>query len=148
MEVMEDGNLMDKVNILIQRDMEYYKVGFTKFSTERRSKFANNLIAFQAKQSVLQETICPGIIGGKLDFPRSASFAAVKLAVWWEEEYVAAYRKPSGGSFVISVDFGQSTCCRTVSKSGQRKSRQQRHFRSMRRNCPNLRSFKIYLKFK
>lgn len=28
MEVMEDGNLMDKVNILIQRDMEYYKVGF------------------------------------------------------------------------------------------------------------------------
>lgn len=28
MEVMEDGNLMDKVNILIQRDMEYYKVGY------------------------------------------------------------------------------------------------------------------------
>lgn len=26
MEVMEDGNLMDKVNILIQRDMEYYTV--------------------------------------------------------------------------------------------------------------------------
>lgn len=52
---------------------------------------------------MLQETICPGIIGGKLDFPRSASFAAVKLAVWWEEEYVAAYRKPSGWSFVISV---------------------------------------------
>lgn len=26
MEVMEDGNLMDKVHILIQRDMEYYKV--------------------------------------------------------------------------------------------------------------------------
>lgn len=26
MEVMEDGNLMDKVHILIQRDMEYYTV--------------------------------------------------------------------------------------------------------------------------
>lgn len=26
MEVMEDGNLMDKIQILIQRDMEYYKV--------------------------------------------------------------------------------------------------------------------------
>lgn len=26
MEVMEDGNLMDKVIILIQRDMDYYKV--------------------------------------------------------------------------------------------------------------------------
>lgn len=24
---MEDGNLIDKVNILIQRDMEYYTVG-------------------------------------------------------------------------------------------------------------------------
>ncbi|KAJ8976340.1 hypothetical protein NQ317_009792 [Molorchus minor] len=74
MEVMEDGNLMDKVNILIQRDMEYYK----------------------NKQAVLQETICPGIIGGRLDFPRSASFAATKLVLWWEEEYVAAYKKSSG----------------------------------------------------
>ncbi|XP_030762018.1 uncharacterized protein LOC115886854 [Sitophilus oryzae] len=74
MEVMEDGNLMDKVNILIQRDLEYYK----------------------SKQSVLQETICPGIIGGRLDFPRSASFAAVKLVIWWEDEYIAAYKNPSG----------------------------------------------------
>ncbi|XP_065157535.1 uncharacterized protein [Atheta coriaria] len=74
MEVMEDGNLMDKVLILIQRDMEYY--------TE--------------KQSVLQEKICPGVVGGKLDFPRSASFAAVKLVLWWEDEFVAAYKKDSG----------------------------------------------------
>ncbi|ERL93898.1 hypothetical protein D910_11184 [Dendroctonus ponderosae] len=74
MEVMEDGNLMDKVTVLIQRDMEYYK----------------------ANQSVLQETVCPGIIGGRFDFPRSASFAAIKLAVWWEDEFIAAYRKPSG----------------------------------------------------
>ncbi|XP_018570086.1 uncharacterized protein LOC108910070 [Anoplophora glabripennis] len=74
MEVMEDGNLMDKVHILIQRDMEYYK----------------------DKQAVLQETICPGVIGGRLDFPRSASFAAMKLVLWWEEEYVAAYKNPSG----------------------------------------------------
>ncbi|XP_063912179.1 uncharacterized protein LOC135129022 isoform X1 [Zophobas morio] len=74
MEVMEDGNLMDKVHILIQRDMEYYK---------------NN-------QTVLQETICPGVAGGRLDFPRSVSFAAMKLVLWWEEEYVAAYRKNSG----------------------------------------------------
>ncbi|EEZ98750.1 uncharacterized protein LOC658339 [Tribolium castaneum] len=74
MEVMEDGNLMDKVHILIQRDMEYYK----------------------SHQTVLQETICPGVVGGRLDFPRSASFAAMKLVLWWEEEYVAAYRKSSG----------------------------------------------------
>lgn len=31
-----------------------------------------------------------------MDFPRNASFAAVKLVLWWEEEYVAAYRKSSG----------------------------------------------------
>ncbi|XP_023018112.2 uncharacterized protein KIAA0825 isoform X1 [Leptinotarsa decemlineata] len=74
MEVMEDGNLMDKVNILIQRDMEYYK----------------------SKQSILQETICPGVIGGKLDFPRTASFASVKLVLWWEEEFRAAHKISSG----------------------------------------------------
>ncbi|XP_050514797.1 uncharacterized protein KIAA0825 homolog [Diabrotica virgifera virgifera] len=73
MEVMEDGNLMDKVNILIQRDMEYY----------------------DTNQSILQETICAGVIGGKLDFPRSASFASMKLVIWWEEEFVAAYKKSS-----------------------------------------------------
>lgn len=33
MEVMEDGNLMDKVHILIQRDMEYYKVKITCVGT-------------------------------------------------------------------------------------------------------------------
>ncbi|XP_017769023.1 PREDICTED: uncharacterized protein KIAA0825 [Nicrophorus vespilloides] len=74
MELMEDGNLMDKVLILIQRDMEYYN----------------------KKQTVLQEIICPGIVGGRLDFPRSASFAAVKLVLWWEEEFLAAYRRGSG----------------------------------------------------
>lgn len=31
-----------------------------------------------------------------MDFPRSASFASVKLVLWWEEEYIAAFKKPSG----------------------------------------------------
>lgn len=48
------------------------------------------------KQTVLQESICPGVVGGKLDFPRNASFASVKLVMWWEEEYIAAYRNSSG----------------------------------------------------
>uniref|UniRef100_A0A1B0DML4 Uncharacterized protein n=1 Tax=Phlebotomus papatasi TaxID=29031 RepID=A0A1B0DML4_PHLPP len=74
MEVMEEGNLMDRVPILLQRDMQYY----------------------QQNQVVLQETICPGIVGGKLDFPRYASFAAVKIVRWWEDEYYAAYKKNSG----------------------------------------------------
>ncbi|KAK5650866.1 hypothetical protein RI129_001895 [Pyrocoelia pectoralis] len=74
MEIMEDGNLMDKVHILLQRDLEYYK----------------------SKQSVLQETICPGIVGGRLDFPRFATFASVKLVLWWEDEFVAGFRKNSG----------------------------------------------------
>lgn len=34
--------------------------------------------------------------GGRLDFPRYASFAAIKLALWWEDEYVAGFRKASG----------------------------------------------------
>ena len=54
---MEEGNLMDRVRILLQRDMGYY----------------------QAHQRVLQENLCPGVVGGLLDFPHYASFAAVKL---------------------------------------------------------------------
>lgn len=45
---------------------------------------------------MLQENICPGVVGGKLDFPRSASFASVKIVKWLEDEYFAAYRKNSG----------------------------------------------------
>lgn len=74
MELMEEGNLMDRIPILIQRDMEYY----------------------QQNQVVLQETICAGVVGGKLDFPRYASFASVKLVLWFEDEYFAAYKRNSG----------------------------------------------------
>uniref|UniRef100_A0A1A9ZA38 Uncharacterized protein n=1 Tax=Glossina pallidipes TaxID=7398 RepID=A0A1A9ZA38_GLOPL len=74
MEVMEEGNLMDRVPILLQRDLQYY----------------------QTHQRVLQEPICLGIVGGKLDFPRYASFAAIKIILWWEDEYFASYRKHSG----------------------------------------------------
>ena len=41
MEVMEDGNLLDKVRILLQRDQQYY----------------------EQNQKVLQETICSGVAG-------------------------------------------------------------------------------------
>ena len=40
--------------------------------------------------------MCPGVVGGKLDFPRYASFAAIKMILWWEDEYFASYRKHSG----------------------------------------------------
>lgn len=46
----------------------------------------------QNNQTVLQENICGGVVGGRLDFPRSASFASVKLVMWWEEEFIAAFR--------------------------------------------------------
>lgn len=58
------------------------------------TKFRKNNVK-KDKQTILQEPICPGIVGGRLDFPRYASFAAMKLVLWWEEEYVAAYRKNS-----------------------------------------------------
>ena len=51
---------------------------------------------FQANQNVLQETICSGIVGGRLDFPRYASFASVKIVLWLEDEYFAAYSRHSG----------------------------------------------------
>lgn len=41
MEVMEEGNLLDRVSILLQRDGDYY----------------------EQHQSVLQEAICSGIAG-------------------------------------------------------------------------------------
>ncbi|KAK9506517.1 hypothetical protein O3M35_008440 [Rhynocoris fuscipes] len=74
MEVMEEGNLLDRVGILLQRDSDYY----------------------QQHQSVLQEAICSGIAGGALDFPHHASFAAVKLVTWWEQQYIAVFGVPSG----------------------------------------------------
>ncbi|XP_063824615.1 uncharacterized protein KIAA0825 [Ostrinia nubilalis] len=74
MEVIEDGNIMDRIPILLQRDLEYY----------------------QANQTVLSETICPGVVGGRLDFPRNASFAAVKIVLWLEEEFSVAFKQGSG----------------------------------------------------
>ncbi|XP_018785482.1 PREDICTED: uncharacterized protein LOC108966843 [Bactrocera latifrons] len=74
MEVMEEGNLMDRVPVLLQRDLQFY----------------------QTHQRVLQERICLGVVGGKLDFPRYASFAAIKIVLWWEDEYYASYQKHSG----------------------------------------------------
>lgn len=79
---MEEGNLMDRVPILLQRDLQYY----------------------QEHQTVLQETICLGVVGGKLDFPRNASFAAVKIVLWWEDEYFAAYKKNSGLLHFCQID--------------------------------------------
>ncbi|XP_076629595.1 uncharacterized protein LOC143345892 isoform X1 [Colletes latitarsis] len=74
MEIMEDGNLEDRVRILLQRDMQYY----------------------QEMQTVLKEPLCVRICGGKLDFPRHASFAAIKIVAWWELDYQAAFNRHSG----------------------------------------------------
>ncbi|CAB3239457.1 unnamed protein product [Arctia plantaginis] len=74
MEVIEDGNIMDRIPILLQRDLEYY----------------------QKNQTVLSETVCKGVVGGRLDFPRNASFAAVKIVLWLEEEFSIAFKHGSG----------------------------------------------------
>ncbi|XP_060820395.1 uncharacterized protein LOC132909531 [Bombus pascuorum] len=74
MEIMEDGNLVDRVRILLQRDMQYY----------------------QEMQTVLKEPLCSRISGGKLDFPRHASFVAVKIVTWWEADFQAAFKRHSG----------------------------------------------------
>ncbi|KAG7213003.1 hypothetical protein KM043_002340 [Ampulex compressa] len=74
MEIMEDGNLVDRVRILLQRDMQYY----------------------QEMQTVLKEPLCLRVSGGKLDFPRHASFAAIKIVTWWEVDFKAAFKHDSG----------------------------------------------------
>ncbi|XP_076173521.1 uncharacterized protein LOC143149779 isoform X2 [Ptiloglossa arizonensis] len=74
MEIMEDGNLVDRVRILLQRDMQYY----------------------QEMQTVLKEPLCTRICGGKLDFPRHASFAAIKIVAWWELDFQTAFKRHSG----------------------------------------------------
>ncbi|CAH2105831.1 unnamed protein product [Euphydryas editha] len=74
MEVIEDGNIMDRIPILLQRNFEYY----------------------QTNQTVLSENICRAVVGGRLDFPRSASFAAVKIVLWLEEEFSIAFEQGSG----------------------------------------------------
>ncbi|XP_075971843.1 uncharacterized protein LOC142973740 isoform X2 [Anticarsia gemmatalis] len=81
MEVIEDGNIMDRIPILLQRDLEYY----------------------QKNQTVLSETICKGVVGGRLDFPRNASFASVKIVLWLEEEFSIAFKHGSG-MFVITKE--------------------------------------------
>ncbi|XP_077267571.1 uncharacterized protein LOC143900281 isoform X1 [Temnothorax americanus] len=78
MEIMEDGNLVDRVRILLQRDMQYY----------------------QEMQTVLREPLCIRISGGRLDFPRHASFAAIKIVTWWEADFVAAFKRTSGLSSI------------------------------------------------
>lgn len=86
---------MDRIPILLARDLEYYEVksvNYIPFPVPLR----NVTFVFKANQKVLTENICPGVVGGKLDFPRSASFASVKVVMWLEDEYFAAYRKCSG----------------------------------------------------
>ncbi|XP_067206507.1 uncharacterized protein [Linepithema humile] len=81
MDIMEDGNLVDRVRILLQRDMQYY----------------------QEMQTVLREPLCLRISGGKLDFPRHASFAAIKIVTWWEADFTAAFKRASGLTSTESV---------------------------------------------
>lgn len=50
----------------------------------------------QEMQTVLKEPLCLRISGGKLDFPRHASFVAVKIVTWWEADFQAAFKRHSG----------------------------------------------------
>lgn len=73
MEIMEEGNLMDRVRILLQRDLAYYN----------------------ENQKVIQENVCPTVVGGSLDFPCIVTFVATKLVTWWEESYYLLFRSLS-----------------------------------------------------
>ncbi|XP_068631342.1 uncharacterized protein [Battus philenor] len=91
MEVIEDGNIMDRIPILLQRDFQYY----------------------QEKQTVLSDKICRGVVGGRLDFPRNASFAAVKIVMWLEEEFEIAFNHASGMFVTLNGDKGDGGVAKT-----------------------------------
>lgn len=48
MEVIEDGNIMDRIPILLQRDLEYYQASsfhvHSFFSTQKHTKSACNIV--------------------------------------------------------------------------------------------------------
>ncbi|XP_053597314.1 uncharacterized protein LOC103576648 [Microplitis demolitor] len=94
-EIMEDGNLVDRVRILLQRDMQYY----------------------QAQQTVLRESLCNRVSGGKLDFPRHASFAVVKIVKWWEAEFIIAFKYPSGLCVTAQQDSSDKADEQVVKKT-------------------------------
>lgn len=73
MDIMEEGNLMDRVRILLQRDQAYY------------NKY----------QKILLENVCPTVIGGFLDFPCVTTFVANKIVTWWEENYFLLFHSLS-----------------------------------------------------
>lgn len=50
----------------------------------------------QDMQTVLREPLCIRISGGRLDFPRHASFAAIKIVTWWEADFEVAFKRASG----------------------------------------------------
>lgn len=70
---MEEGNLIDRVRILLQRDQTFYN----------------------EHQRVLQENVCPTMVGGFLDFPCITTFVASKIVTWWEESYFLLFRAVS-----------------------------------------------------
>ncbi len=86
MEIMEEGNLMDRVRILLQRDQSYYN----------------------EHQKVILENVCSTVVGGYLDFPCVTTFVANKIVTWWEESYFQLFRSPSclfqGKFFNVSVN--------------------------------------------
>lgn len=73
MDIMEEGNLMDRVRILLQRDQAYYS----------------------EHQKVIQEKVCRTVVGGFLDFPKTTTFVASKVVTWWEESYYLLFRASS-----------------------------------------------------
>lgn len=63
----------------------------------------------QEMQTVLKEPLCLRISGGKLDFPRHASFVAVKIVAWWEADFQAAFKRHSGLTSLMEENKSSAT---------------------------------------
>ena len=57
---------------------------------------------------MLRKSLCKRVSGGKLDFPRHASFAGIKIVMWWEAEFTTAFKRRSGLKSVDKKKISQS----------------------------------------
>lgn len=75
-------------------------------------------------QTVLKEPLCSRVCGGKLDFPRHASFAAIKIVAWWEADFQTAFKRHSG----LSSSTEQETVASAGTEGGVIKTIQPSEF--------------------
>lgn len=80
-------------------------IPYVIFARYLKDKLKINSLVFQNNQTVLSEMVCRGVVGGRLDFPRNASFASVKVVLWLEEEFNIAFKYVNYENYIYSFNL-------------------------------------------